>query len=281
MSKTCILTDETAQFLDLSFAGQEHVQLMPVQIDFSRAKSSEDGELRAHHFPQTRSAAPRPALTAPTVEEYVQVYANLSRRYSNIVAILPASGLTRSFANAHEAAERMRGKCHVSLVDTGALGIGLGILTAAAAERAAAGEPAGEIKKELMGLSNRVYATFCIRNLAYLEKTGLVSPGQALIGELLDVHQMYYLNSGTLVPVQKIRNSRHMVESVLEFVAEFDDPRNVALQQSASGYQQEARTIRERLMLEYPDLNISEMSLSLPLGTLLGPQSFGLYLWEI
>lgn len=280
MSKTCILTDETAQFLDLSFKGQDLVQLMPVQV-VQGDQVLGGTDLRAQSLPFAGAGESVPRLGSPSVEQFVQVFTNLSRRYADIVAILSSSGLTDCVPNALEAAELTRGICKVYIVDTGAVGVGLGILAVAAAERAAAGMPASEIKRDLLGLSGKVYAVFCIKNLAYVRSLGIVSDAQALIGEMLDVNQMFYLNAGTLVPVQKIRNSRHMVESILEFVAEFTDPMQVAIQQAATGYHQEARTIRERLNQEYEDLNISEMSLSVPLATLFGPQSFGLYLWEI
>ena len=281
MSKTCILTDETAQFLDLSFEGQELVQLMPVQIRYDGKDHGSIEGIRASQLPGTSSGMDVPLLIPPSVDQFVQVYTNLSRRYSEIVCVLSSSGLTKTFQHAQEAAEITRGQCKVHLVDTGMIGIGLGILVAAAAEKASKGLPAAEIKREMLGLSGKVYAVFCIKNLAYIEKLGIASEAQAMIGEMLGVHQMFYLNAGTLIPVQKIRNSRHMVESVLEFVDEFPEPEQVAIQQAASGYHQETRTIRERLNQEYENLTISEMSLSLPLATLLGPQSFGLYLWEI
>lgn len=279
MNKTCILTDETAQFLDLSFSGQDLVQLMPVQILVDGAVTG--GDLRAQQLPLAGAGGAVPHLVSPTVDQFVQVFTNLSRKYADIVAILSSSGLTDCVRNAQEAAEITRGKCKVYVVDTGVVGIGLGILAVAAAERAAAGMPAADIKRDLLGLSGKVYAVFCIKNLSYIRRLGIATDAQALVGEMLDVNQMFYLNAGTLVPVQKIRNSRHMVESILEFVAEFSDPEQVAIQQAASGYHQEARTIRERLNQEYADLSISEMSLSVPLATLFGPQSFGLYLWEI
>jgi fatty acid-binding protein DegV len=117
--------------------------------------------------------------------------------------------------------------------------------------------------------------------MAYLERLGLINASQAFVGEMLAVQQLFYLNAGTLIPVQKIRNSRHLVESMLEFVAEFADPQRVALQQAATGYHQEARTIRERLTQEYPEVGINELSMTLPLAALFGPQSLGLFLWEI
>ena len=281
MSKTCVLTDEMAQFLDLSFSGQELVHLMPVQVIYDGPLPEGAGDLRVHHLPSAKSRAPLPDLKAPSVEQYVQAFANLSKTYNEIVAILPAAGLTKSFENAAQAVELTRGQSKVMLVDTQAVGVGQGVLAAAAAQRADTGGRAADIKRDLLGLSARVYAVFCIKNLAYLVRLKLASPAQALIGEMLEVQQLYYLNAGTLVPVQKIRNSRHMVESVLEFVAEFDEPLQVALQQSAIGYHQEARTIRERLNEEHPQLRISEMAPSLPMGALFGPQAFGLYLWEI
>ena len=278
MDAVCILTDGMAQFLDLEFEGQDLVQLMPMHVDLNGTQGE---ELRPHQLPHARTRAPAPGLRAPAVEAYVNVFLNLSLTYREIVVVTSSAGLTRSFLNAAAAAVQTEGRCRVEVVDTGSVGVGQGILVAAAAIQSAAGHDAVRIKKYLMGVSEKVYSVFCLQNMTYLERLGLINASQAFIGEMLEVQQLFYLNAGTLIPVQKIRNSRHLVESMLEFVAEFADPRRVALQQAATGYHQEARTIRERLIQEYPEVGISELALTLPLAALFGPQSLGLFLWEI
>jgi DegV family protein with EDD domain len=281
MNNVGILTDGMAQFLDLEFEGQDLVQLMPIHVDLNGDHGEGEEEPRPHQLPHARTGLPVPGLRSPSVEAYVNVYHNLSLTHREIVVVTSSAGLTGCYANAVAAAELTMGRCRVEVVDTGTVGVGQGILVAAGAIQASAGLDAVRIKKYLLGVSEKVYSVFCLRNLAYLERLGLINASQAFIGEMLDVQQLFYLNAGTLIPVQKVRNSRHLVESMLEFVAEFADPRRVALQQAVTGYHQEARTIRERLLLEYPDVGINELALTLPLAALFGPQSLGLFLWEI
>jgi DegV family protein with EDD domain len=268
-----------AQFLDLEFEGQDLVQLMPMHVELNGSAAGE--EPRPPQLPHARSGLPAPELRAPSVEAYVNVYLNLAMTHREVVVVASSSGLTESYRNAVAAAEQTMGRCRVEVVDTGTVGVGQGILVAAGAVQAAAGLDATRIKKYLLGVSEQVYSVFCLRNLAYLERLGLINGSQAFVGEMLDVQQLFYLNAGTLIPVQKVRNSRHLVESMLEFVAEFTEPRRVALQQAVTGYHQEARTIRERLLLDYPEVGINELAMTLPLAALFGPQSIGLFLWEL
>ena len=280
MEFVCILTDGMAQFLDLEFKGQDLVQLMPIHVDLNGGGEGGE-EPRPQQLPHARTNKPVPALHSPTVEAYANSFLSLSQKHREIVVVASSAGLTDSYHSALAAAEQTRGRCRVEVVDTGTVGVGQGILVAAAAVQSAAGQDAIAIKKYLMGVSEKVYSVFCLQNMAYLERLGLINASQAFVGEMLAVQQLFYLNAGTLIPVQKIRNSRHLVESMLEFVAEFADPQRVALQQAATGYHQEARTIRERLTQEYPDVGINELSMTLPLAALFGPQSLGLFLWEI
>lgn len=280
MISTCILTDELAQFVDLSFDGQDHVQLMPLHLGMDGGSVVDLSRLKATQMPHARTGSPPPSLIAPGVDAYVQAFSSIARDYSDILAVLPAGGLSESYHNASIAAEMMEGTCKAAVVDTGSVGVGLGVLVAAAAERAASGADVNEIKRDLLGISNEVYAVFSITNLAYLQDLSIATASQAIVGEMLDVQQLFYLNSGTLIPVQKIRNPRHMVESIVEFVAEFNDPQRVAIQQAATGFHQEARAIRERLNLEYESVAIHEMAPTVALAALFGPQSFGLFLWE-
>ncbi len=278
--KVCILTDEIAQFMDLSFRGQEHVHLMPVTVNLPEHLEQSGEKVRAHQLPDTFPENGKYSLTLPGEKDFLRVFQHLLREYDEILVLLSAAWLTGTMRSAVKAANQTKASGKIELVDSEAVSVGLGMLVSVAAEMAADGQPAKVIKKEIMGIVPHIYSMFCLRSFSYLEPLGIIQKPQALVAEMLKVTQSFYGNQGRLIPVQKIRNSRHMIECVQEFVGEFGDPRHIALLQGGSYFQQEIRSLRDRISQDYPKAQITEHKVSLQLGYLIGPQSFGLFLWE-
>jgi DegV family protein with EDD domain len=278
--KVCILTDEISQFMDLSFRGQEHVHLMPVTVNLPEHLEKSGEKVRAHQLPNSYPVNGLYSLTLPGVDDFLRVYQHLFREYDEILVLLSAAWMTGTMGSALKAARQAKASSKIEIVDSEAVSVGLGMLVSVAAELAEDGLPAKVIKKEIMGIVPHIYSMFCLRSLSYLEPLGVIKQPQALVAEMLEVTQAFYGNQGRLIPVQKIRNSRHMIEFVQEFVGEFGDPRHIALLQGGSFFQQEIRSLRDRISQDYPKAQITEHKISLPLGYLIGPQSFGLFLWE-
>jgi DegV family protein with EDD domain len=280
MTRTCILTDETAQFLDLSFNGQECVHLMPLEVRGLERERANGGKPKVSQFPESRYGALSPSVSLPSVADFQHTFANLARQYDEMVVVLPPSWLTGNLEIASKAAANGAAGMKIEIIDSDSFGIGLGYLVKKAAEQAAAGANAVAIKRRLKGLIPQVYSVFCLRNFSYLEALELLTKPQAIIADMLGISQIFYNNMSQLVPVQKVRNARHFVESIQEFVSEFEDPAHIAFLQNGHSYQQEIRTLRERFLLECPNVLLTEHTLSAPLAALLGPQAFGLFLWE-
>ena len=269
-----------AQFMDLSFRGQDRVHLMPVQVTLPEDLAASGERVRAQELPVSRAENGlfRPVL--PNTQNFLQVFGNLAAEYDEIFVLLSAAWLTGSFHQAEKAVEQYSGAARIEMIDSEAISVGLGMLVSMAAELADDGKSARQIKMEILGALPHIYAMFCVRSLSYLEPLELIEKPQAAIGEMLGVTQAFYVNNGKMIPVQKIRNPRHMIECVQEFVSEFADPRHIALLHGSAGFRQEVRSLRERILQDYPEVQITEHNISLQLGSLLGPQTFGLFLWE-
>jgi fatty acid-binding protein DegV len=93
---------------------------------------------------------------------------------------------------------------------------------------------------------------------------------------MLNVIPFYILDSGRLVPVQKARSPRQIVDLLHEFASEFDHLEYIAILQGIPPYEQETRNLRERLNQTFPHVPVSEHMLSASMLSLFGPRSLGL-----
>ncbi|MCW5888591.1 MAG: DegV family protein, partial [Anaerolineales bacterium] len=171
----------------------------------------------------------------------------------------------------------VHGKVAVRVVDSLTTSLGLGLLVQAAAAASAAGMGLAELELYVRGLVPNVFGILCVPGLSYLERSGQVNHSQAVVGEYLDILQVFTLDNGQLVPTQKARNTRQLVDAMYEFLSEFTDLSHLALLQGAPAFEAETRALRERLAEEGYTTPISEQIINAPLASFIGPRSLGLF----
>ncbi len=279
MSSVVILTDNAAQCLGNKFPGSDLVSILPYHVHANGASLTDARMLKLGLLPPT--VRPNSARVSPPLpEDFRQAFLALERKYQEIVVLLPSARLGATYANACQAAAAVKSAATLHLIDSGNTAVGLGLMVQVAAEAAANGMSGGAISRLLRGLAPHVYSLFCAQGLTYLARAGALDPAQAIAGEMLGVIPFFVLDGGGLIPIQKARSSRHLLDTFYEFVSEFECVRHVAVIEGASPYDQEGRTLRERLMAANSSISISEHPLSLPVAGLFGPRCLGVAVLE-
>jgi DegV family protein with EDD domain len=278
MPRTCILTDSTAYFTKPSFAGQEHVTIIPhfIQVDSQLIRDSKD--LTIYRSPSDYKQSP--VTIPPSEETFRKAYTSLGIKYKEIVVILLSSHLSPAVSNAHLAMVNHNSSANIFIIDSLNTAVGLGLLVQAAAESIHRGYTGIEVNRLVRGLVNHIYSVFCLPDLSYLYRSGQIDPAQAVVGEMLGVIPFFTLENGRLVHTQKIRSPRHLVDIMYEFVAEFENLKYLALLQGITTFEQESRNLRDRISQNIRTTPLCEHNLSLALATILGPHSIGLVAME-
>ena len=280
MSRICILTDSTAQFPTPNFFGHELVNVISMHIQLDGRIYADGKDLKAINLPVSAHSSLHPQALPPTPEEFIQAFTSLGRKYNEIIAILISSQLCSAVANAQEAVEAIKGPASIHVIDSQTTAVGLGLLVQAAAEAAQNDFGSLRISRLVRGLVPRIYTVFCLQSLTYLYHSGHLDPAQAIVGEMLGVTPFFILESGRLVPIQKVRNSRHLVDALHEFIAEFGNLKHIALVQGVPPFEQEARNLKERINGDFPSATFSEHTLGAALATILGPRCLGVVAME-
>lgn len=276
MSSVCVVSDSTALFPNPVFAGRNRVHLLPAAWQGEAAKE----RLKAGDFPVSLTRQQALRLAAPADAELEAFFRKLGAHYEGVLVVAHAECFSALAPAAARAAASLQGSLPVRVIDSGTLGLGLGLLVQAAAEAAEAGTTLADLDLHTRNLSARIYGLLCIPGLSYLQRSGLVNPSQAQVGEFLKITQVYTLEEGQLMPSQKTRNARHLVDALHEFLSEFDDLEHVAIMQGVPSFEQETRALRERLLEERGALAISEQTVNAPVASLVGPHSLGIFALE-
>jgi DegV family protein with EDD domain len=261
------------------FTGSDLINVIPYHVQLE-GQDANDKDVKLIHLPAEGQPESSLQVRPPSVDEFSQMFMTLGYRYHEIVVILISAHLSPAMANAQTAIETAKSAANIHLVDSQTTTVGLGLLVQTAASAAQQGQSGASISRLVRGLAPHVYTVFCLHNLSYLSRAGFIDPAQAIVGEMLEVVPFSILENGRLVPVQKVRGSRHLVDLLCEFVMEFTDVKHVALIQGLPPFDQEARLLRERLSGLYRSNSFSEHTLGVPLAALLGPHSLGLVVME-
>jgi DegV family protein with EDD domain len=276
MSSTCILTDSIAQFPQLGFSGRNDVRVVSFEVEINGKRYAEARELRTSDLPPTASEALCPRLIPPTEEYFADLFTNLSQHYDDIIAILTSSSLNPVSLNAQKAAKSVQGRSRVTVIDSQTTSVGLGLMVQTAAEGVANGMFAAEIERMVRSMIPHTYMMICTPALSYLYHAGFVDQGQAFVGEMLGLMPVFTLEEGVLSAVEKVRNTRGLVDYMQEFVCEFEELQHIAFLQSTPPLSHEAKMMREHAQTCFPQTPFSEHTINLPLATLIGPHSVGL-----
>jgi DegV family protein with EDD domain len=280
MSKVCILTDSTVQFPIPAFEGRKLVNIVPLKITPEQINGNLTNELRAHDLTSSAPEDYSLQVHAPTVETFENNYLNLAQYYAGIVVIVHARGLSKTYQNAFKAAKNLQGQVNVEVIDSETIATGLGLAVQAAASAAEQEQSIEEISEYIRSLLPRIYSVFCIPGLSYLHHSGYLNRSQAVVGEHLKLLPVYILEESQLVPTQKARNHRHLVDLLHEFISEFYTLDHIGIIQGVPAFESETRALRERLVPEYENTEISEHIISPELAAKIGPHTIAVFLLQ-
>lgn len=280
MTTTCILTDSTVQFPIPAFEGRKLINILPLAITPDKLNGNEGVALRAHDFAPSAPEDYDIRVHAPSVQNFEETCQNLGQYYDDIVVITHARGLSKTYENAVRAAKSLKGQINVEVIDSETTATGLGLVVQAAAAAAQKGRSGFEVSEYIRSMLPRVYSIFCIPGLSYLYHSGYLTKSQAIVGEHLKLLPIYVLEEGQLVPTQKARNYRHLVDLLHEFISEFSTLDHIGIIQGVPPFENETRSLRERLLPDYEGTDISEHIISPELAASIGPRTIAMFLLQ-
>jgi DegV family protein with EDD domain len=280
MSSVCIVTDSAAQFPQLTFNGRNLVRIVPQISRINGKVFTSSEEYKAGNLPPSADGILKPQLIASPVADFEQLFADLANRYSSIIGVFSSSHLNESYHNAAQAADSIRGKTDIKIIDSLTTSVGLGFLVETAAEAAFRGKSAITIEETVRSLLPRVYSVLCTPGLSYLYSNGFLDHAQASVGEMLGLFPILAIEEGKLTPLEKLRNQRQVLTYFQEFIDEFDRLQHVALMQNLPPSQQDALFLREHAHENFPRTPFTTHPVNLALATMFGPRSLGLFVVE-
>lgn len=143
-----------------------------------------------------------PKTSAVSVAEYESFFKKCVDEGSEVVHICMSLELSSTYQNAVIAAQGLDG---VYVIDSRSLSGGMGFMVLRAAKLCNDGKTAEEIFNDLMIFKNKIYVSFILYNLEFMQKGGRCSATTALSANLLGIRPSIIMKDGKLILGKKYR----------------------------------------------------------------------------
>jgi DegV family protein with EDD domain len=279
--KVAIITDSTAYF-EPGEAERLGIHVVPLTIQLGHERFLEGINIESDElFRRLTYGAPYPASIPPDPAVFEQLYSKLHRQQTDqMLSIHISSHLSQTLHQAGLGAETLMGRCTIELVDSMTTSVGLGILVKAAAKAANDGASLDDIVRLVRGMIPHIYLVFYVETMDYLERSGRIGKAQAILGSMLNIKPILFMEDGDIIPLEKVRTTEKAIEKLFEFVAEFDNLEQTAIIQPNKQPNKEAATLRERLEQSFPNLRFPIIQYGPDLATRVGPNAMGIVVYE-
>ncbi len=199
-----IIVDSTA---DMTPHVASRVRIVPLTVHFGQQEyiSGVDMDSKTFYEKLIESDV-LPTTSQPTPYAFEKAYREAVAEGHEVVCITCSAGLSGTNQSANIAAEEFPGK--VTVVDSGTIAIGLGILVEYALELVDRGFSTGEIVLNLLRKRESVRLLALVDTLEYLKKGGRISSSVAFAGGLLNIKPVICVDGGEIKMLGKARGSK-------------------------------------------------------------------------
>ena len=195
---TCDLSPELVERYDLTIISL-HVLLGETDL----RDGVDADEKTIFDWADKNNASPHTA--APSTDEVMDLFRPAVEAGDEIVSFAISAGMSNSLNVQRMAVEILKAEDQISVIDSGNLSTGIGLLVIRAAELAKEGKSREEIVAEIEALIPKVRASFVIDPLTYLYRGGRCSGISALMGGVLKLHPEIIVRDGAMAPSKKYR----------------------------------------------------------------------------
>ncbi|GAH23944.1 unnamed protein product, partial [marine sediment metagenome] len=264
-----IVTDSTSD-LPAQIAQELGITVVSAYVRFGEMVYRDGVDIGHDELYQKLVASPiHPATSQPSPGDFADVYRKLARETDEIVSIQATSKLSGIYNSALQGRELAATGCHIEVVDSLSVSMGLGLIAMAAARLAKAGESLEAVMEEVRQAIPSIRLLGVFDTLKYLLRGGRIGKAKALLGSVLNVKPLITMRDGELFPAGQARTRSKGIDRLFDLVKNALDIQELAIVHSTTP--DEAGSLKERIASIFDRRRIHIARLGPALGVHGGP----------
>ncbi|KLU58906.1 DegV domain-containing protein [Peptococcaceae bacterium CEB3] len=277
LRKTAVVMDSTG-YLTQDILEKFQIRVVPLNVTIGEETFAETEISTLDFLSKLRRSSAFPTTSQPSVGDFLRVYEDLfAAGAESIVSLHLSEGLSGTVVAARMARD-LATKHDVHVLDSGTGALAFGLLAWAAAEWAEAEVPVQRIVERLQELKRETRLYFILETLENLRRGGRIGGGAALVGTLLQIKPILYVNEkGQIDVFAKVRSRTKAWQRVQDELAKdlaSGRPYRICVQHVGSPDLGEK--IAYELRREYPEQEIRVFGAGPVIATHVGQGAFGL-----
>lgn len=240
MKKVTVVTDSTAT-VPQNLVRELHIRVVPTLLIFGNQTLRDGLDITpAQVYQRLRAGAQIPTSAAPSVGDFLRVFATSRQESSGVISIHMSPTLSSTYNVALTASKLVEGvPIHVFDCQTAAMGQGFVVLEAARA--AANGATLEQVLRRAKEVATRTNLLFTLDTFRYLQRGGRIGRAAALAGTLLQIRPVLYVN-GQVDVLAKTRTKPKAIRLILQRIKEYlaGRPAHIAILHADAPHEAEA-----------------------------------------
>jgi len=206
MASIQVVTDSACDLMPAT-TEERDVRVVPLTIRFGSEELVDREELSGKEFwDRVITGSDMPATSAPSPGAFQQAFLEAREAGSSgVLCVCISSGLSATYQAACTAAETVRDRIDVRVVDTQSVTMGQGLLTLAAADMASSGVALDEMAAAIEDMKARTHVYGVVDSLDYLRRGGRIGGAAQLVGSLLSIKPVIHVKDGVVEVESKQR----------------------------------------------------------------------------
>jgi DegV family protein with EDD domain len=246
------------------------ISVIPICVLFGTESYRDGVDMTTDQFyARLVSTKTSPTTAVPSLGTFIDMYENVAKKTDEILVITISHKLSATFETAAKAAEMIKTRAKVKVIDSMSVIMGEGLLGVEAAEMAKTGCSLDEIVKKIQVDILRTESRMSFDTLEYLKRGGRIGAGQAFLGSLLKINPVLGLKDGEVYPLSRERSRVKSIEALFNWVLSYRSVDALAVEDATTP--EEADRLAERLQQRFPDKPLYRSKVSAVIGTHVGP----------
>lgn len=222
------------------------------------------------------------------VTEFEEYFESFLKQGKDILHVTLSSGISGTYNSANIAKDNLLEKypdCKIYIVDSLTASSGFGLLVDQLAALRDEGKDIDEVYHWALANRLKLQTWFFSTDLTFYVKGGRVSKTSGFVGNLLNICPLLNMDSeGKLIPRQKIRTKRKVIQAIVEQMEQFADngfDYNGKCYLSHSACLEDAQTVASMIEERFPKLKgkVEINDVGTTIGSHTGPGTVALFFW--
>lgn len=278
MGRIAIVTDSSA-CVPVELVERYNIHVVPVLLIFGKQTFRDGVDITPKDFYRMlQEAETLPTSSVPSIGDFLRVYTRLSEEAEGIVSIHLSPELSVLHDVALTAAKMVE-DVPVQVIDCRTAAAAQGFVVLEAARAAAKGAHLLQVVERVKSLIPKMNLFVTLDTLKYIHRSGRVPGVAALVGSVLKISPIIYLEDGKADVFAKPRTKARAVRRMLELMGERVGSRPVHAAVMHADALDEANRLRDEVASRFNCVELYVTEFTPVMGAHTGPGLLGVAFW--